>query len=151
MNRTKSDYGSRHSALVECYVGIAMLFHKLYIYPGHKKLLERLLVCHGITVSDRTLCRDIKKMQAEGLFERQRRDPAGPNKTGKCRTCLYFLKRPIFKLAAKLKKWSSKLSYALRAPTLAYNSSPREMEILKQVAPGVEMLWKPGLEGGPKP
>jgi DNA-binding HxlR family transcriptional regulator len=151
MARTKSDYGTRHGALVECYVGTAMTHHKLYCYPGHKKLRERLHVCHGIDVSDRTLCRDIKKMEDEGLFKRQQRDPDGPNKTGKFKTCLYYLKRPIFKLAAKLKKWSSKLSYAFRTPTLAYNSSPREMEILKNVAPGVGKLLKPGLEGGPKP
>lgn len=151
MQRTKSDYGTRRQALIETFVGTAMAHHKLYIYSGHKKIREREKVCHGIDVSDRTLCRDIKKMEAEGLFRRQRRDPDGPNKGGRFKTCLYFLKVRIFKLASKLKKWASKLSYAFRAPTLAYNSSPREMEILKQVAPAVEKLWKPGLEGGPTP
>lgn len=150
-NRTTSTYGARRLALIEVFVGTGMAHHKPYCYPGHKKILERLHFCHRIEASDRTLCRDIKKLEDEGMFKRQRRDPEGPNKTGKFKTCLYYLKLPIFKVAAKLKKWSSKIHLAFRAPTLAYNSSPREMEILKQLAPGVEKLWKSPSEGGPTP
>jgi len=139
---TKGTVESRRSALLSCFFGVSMKYGKPYSYPAQLTLLSLLKKFHGISISLRTLNRDLALLVKDGFIDRLRRLTRKGITAGRFTSTLYFLKRKAFKYVAGMRKWSERVLSAFRLPKLANNKSLRENEIFTEASGNVETLWK---------
>ena len=138
-------------AVMETISSVCSKHGKAYCYPSQITILRLLKEYHGIDISRRTLNKVLRWLEDHRYFKRTRRHRAGPDGRILFATTLYQLKKKLFIRLNSIKKWADRVSSPLRVQLRAQYKSTQKIEILKEVAPGVEMLLKSPSEGGPPP
>jgi DNA-binding HxlR family transcriptional regulator len=151
MQNYRGTVESRRSAILSTLFGIAMKYIRPFCYPAQVTILALLSKYHGINISRRTLNRDLARLVKDGFIDRMRRLTRKGIMAGRFASTLYTLKRKAFKYVYGLKKWGDRVFSVFRVPRMAHNKSQRENEILKQLTPNVEMLWKSPIKGKSSP
>lgn len=151
MAYTRATVESRRNCILSCLFGVGMKYGKLYSYPAQLTILDLMKRFHGIVISLRTLNRDLGRLVKDGFIDRMRRLTRKGINAGRFTSTLYTLRKKAFKYVCAMKKWADRVLSAYRLPRMANNKSQRENEILKQLTPNVEILWKSPGEGRASP
>jgi len=129
-------------AVAETISSICSKYGKAYCYPSQLTIMRLLEEYHGIMISRRTLNRILRWLEDRGYFKRTRRHRAAPDGKIIFATTMYELKKKLFIRLNSMRKWVERVSIPLRVSTRAQYRSIKKNEILKDIAPNVEILLK---------
>jgi len=97
---------------------------KHYSWPAQKRLVELLKKFYEISISRRTLCRDLRWLEENGFIERVRRHFKNSSGELVLRSTLYFLKRKAYKVFDSLWFWLNKHHHRFAVTKVAQHRHP---------------------------
>jgi DNA-binding transcriptional ArsR family regulator len=139
------------SAVLYALFGVAKKYDKGYCYPTQNHIVHLVQKYEKISMSRRTLCRVLKKLEEQGYIKRQRRHTHRSDGSLWLRSTLYRLKKRAYIFLGQLRSLVSRLLAPFAVPKMAQYSSQSEKEIFNEVTGNVEILLNSALKGRPPP
>ncbi len=112
-----------------------LYYGKRYIYPTQKTMLKWLKDSCGITISIRTLNRDLRKLEDQGRLPRTRRITREPGEGIKFRSTMYFMTKKMLKGLVR----AGMTTWLVVKKALAFPKYPQKEDTApKLIAPPIE-------------
>lgn len=141
MNSFDSNLRSRPLVLVNALLGIAKKHNKKYCWVSQEKLVELVDTYGGISMSNRTLNRDLRFLEDEGWIERIRRHHKGTDGKILFACTLYKFKAKVFNMLFSIGNSVKRLFTHYRLPRWAEYQLSQKRASSPVVTSSVELLW----------
>jgi hypothetical protein len=142
---------SREDAIISCLFGVAMRYGKKYCYPSQAKIQGLLSEYHGFDISNRTLNRDLHKLEESRYFSRLRRTRMIKGCGKRFTSTLYKFRVKAYKWLYALGKWANAVFSSFRLPKMADYKAIRGNEISSKASAECSIPVETGLKGMTSP